>query len=482
MTQAAADSRHPPGLYVLFFTEMWERFSYYGMRALLVLYLVNALALARDQALHIYAVYTAVVYLTPILGGYIADRWLGAQRAVLVGAVVMALGHFAMAVPQLLYVALGLLVAGNGFFKPNISTLVGRLYGENDPRRDGGFTVFYMGINLGAFFSPLVCGTLGEKLGWHYGFAAAGFGMLAGLAVFSTGQRRIGAAAPAPRDWAVVAGASLAVLSLVIGVVTLWSPVAALWRAAGTGLQLTGAALLVLAAGVPLRAGRGSRPGDAAHPQTARVERDRMLVIMIVAAFVVFFWMGFEQAGGTMNLFADRHTDRLLFGWEMPASYFQAVNPLAILVLAPLFARFWVRLDAARRGPGVVQKQALGLLVLSLAFVVMGVAQGRAELHDQVGPAWLLAAYVLMTAGELCLSPIGLSMVTRLAPARLTALMMGLWFTAVAIANYFAGTLEHLLRGSGIALYWFLVATSAGAGLLLLAISPWLQRRMHGVR
>jgi len=472
VTASRAAGRQPAGLYTLFFTEMWERFSYYGMRALLVLYLVNALEIPRAQALELYAVYTALVYLTPLAGGYLADRYLGARRAVLVGGLLMALGHFAMAVPALLHLALGLLVAGNGFFKPNISHLVGGLYREGDPRRDGGFTLFYMGINLGAFLSPLVCGTLGERLGWHYGFAAAGVGMVLGLGVFLRGGHRLPGADLGWPDYRLAGAVTAVTAALVAAVVFAW-PWVSTWL---TGAGAWAAAGLFLLAGVG-GAARRERRGPGLTP----VERDRLLAILVMAFFVVFFWMGFEQAGGTMNLFADRLTDRRLGGWEVPASYFQAANPLYILLLAPLFSRLWWRLDRGRWRPSVVVKQAAGLLLLGAGFALLLVAQRRAEAQGLVGPQWLLAVYLLHTLGELCLSPIGLSMVTKLAPARWLSLLLGLWFSAMALANYLAGTLEALLAAGGLPLYGFLVASSLAAGLLLLCLAPWLSRRMHGV-
>lgn len=477
---------HPPGLYVLFFTEMWERFSYYGMRALLVLYLVEALDYARADALRLYATYTALVYLTPILGGWLADRWLGQRRAVLIGALVMALGHFAMGVPELLSLALGLLIAGNGFFKPNISTLVGGLYAPADPRRDAGFTLFYMGINLGAFFSPLVAGTLGATLGWHWGFGAAGIGMLCGLAVFVFGQPVLGGAGPPPRvpskapaqsgarDGRVVLGWTVAVTLVVAGVVYLGPRVLAVWRDLPVPAQL---ALPLIGAGLLLTGRRQRTP-----PPLSREEWQRLLALAIIAGFVIVFWMGFEQAGGTLNLFALHETDRVVFGREVPATWFQALNPLFILALAPLMSALWVRLDASRLALGPAAKQAWGMIILGLGFVVLAVAAERSVAHGPVSPLWLLGTYFLFTVGELFLSPIGLSMVTRLAPQRLAALLMGLWFTAIAIANYLAGTLEALLEGTGIPLYVFLMTSSIGAGLLLLALSPLLHRLMHGAR
>lgn len=477
---------HPRGLSTIFFTEMWERFSYYGMRALLVLYLVDHLDYARAEALELYAGYTALVYLSPILGGYLADRWLGTRRAVVAGALLMSAGHFAMAFEPLLHLALGLLVAGNGYFKPNLAALVGRLYAPGDARRDGGYTVYYMGVNLGAFLAPLVAGTLGERLGWHYGFAAAGVGMVLGLLVFALGQPRLRETGPdgAPRsarlsgaDWRLSAS-----VALITGLLV-WALVAALpWLAPWwSGLSVPGR--IAFALGLAVLVGlvsRATRAKSDAAPALTRADRGRLAAIAVIGLFWIVFWMGFEQAGGTMNLFAFQKTDRSLGGWEIPASYFQALNPLFILLLAPLFTLLWLRLDASRWALSAPAKQGLGMIILGLGFVVLAVAEARAERLGQVGPGWLLIVYLLHTTGELCLSPIGLSMVSRLAPAHLTSLVMGLWFTTLAVASYLAGTLEAMLAGSGIPLYWFLVGSSVGMGLVLLAVTPLLRRLMGG--
>src|SRR6266851_2033599 len=368
-------ARHPAGVPVLFFTEMWERFSYYGMRALLVLYLVGPLDYARADALALYGTYTGLVYLTPIFGGWLADRYLGYRKAILIGAI-----------------------------------LLGTLYRERDPRRDSGFTIFYMGINLGALLSPLVAGTLGEKIGWHWGFASAGVGMLLALAQFVLQQQKLGTAGlPAgkekldARDWFQVALISALMVPLVYGFIGFLA-----WQ----------------------------------RRSCSREEWHRVLAIAVIGACVIFFWMGFEQAGGTMNLFADRQTDRMLFGREIPASYFQSVNPLLIVLLGPLFVLMWRRWDRSRFALPAPAKMGLGMIVLGAGFVVLAIAQDRADSLGKVGPQWLLLVYLLHTLGELCLSPIGLSMVTKLAPARLAAVMMGIWFTAIAIANYLAGILE----------------------------------------
>jgi len=492
---------HPPGLRVLFFTEMWERFSYYGMRALLVLYLVNAIDYPREKALALYATYTGLVYLSPLIGGYIADKWLGTRRAVAIGAIVMALGHFAMAFPSLLIIGLGLLITGNGFFKPNISSTVGALYADGDARRDGGFTIFYMGINLGAFFSPLVCGTLGEKVGWHWGFAAAGIGMVVGLLIFIYGQDRLGyAGLPKGReasgqtwlnktDWQLIIFISFFCLCAVVLTVKLWPWVILIWVKLNLMWQTFLILFLVgLLVSFPKLVDRikiiltGLPASKQVKVSLTKHEIHRIIAIMIMAIFVIFFWMGFEQAGGSMNLFADKLTDRRLFGWEIPASYFQSINPLVIILLAPIFSLMWIRLDRSRFALSPIVKQALGMIILGCGFVVLAIAQERADVLGTVGPIWLVSVYVLHTLGELCLSPIGLSMVSKLAPRQLISILMGIWFTAMALANYLAGTLEAILSGSGIPMYWFLVASSVGAGILLLLISPILHRLMHGVR
>jgi proton-dependent oligopeptide transporter, POT family len=483
--EAAPRERQPRALSTIFFTEMWERFSYYGMRALLVLYLVHAMGYQRSDALELYAVYTALVYLSPLIGGYLADRYLGTRKAILIGGITMALGHFAMAFPPLLHLALGLLIAGNGFFKPNLATLLGTYYREHDARRDPGFTIYYMGVNLGAFFSPLVAGTLGERVGWHYGFASAGVGMCLGLAQFVWGRDRLGTnGLPAGKarldrtDWMHVLVISAAMIPLVYAVMGAWAVLGPAWNALGGVGKLVVTAIVVAAlwfGGNHL----GGRKSAAVEPLT-REEWHRILAILVMGLFVIFFWMGFEQAGGTMNLFADQQTDRNLFGWEIPASYFQAINPLAIFILGLPFAALWLRIDRTRFALSTPTKMALGLVMLGLGFVVLGIAQGRADVVGKVGPQWLFFAYVLHTVGELCLSPVGLSMVTKLAPARVAALMMGIWYLANAAANYLAGTLEEILKGSSFPLYWFLVGSSIGAGLVLLAITPVIKRMMHG--
>jgi POT family proton-dependent oligopeptide transporter len=541
----SAHRSHPPGLYVLFGAEAWERFSYYGMRALLVLYLVNQLKFPREQALVIYGTYTALVYVAPLIGGYLADRVLGRRKAILIGGLVMALGHLAMAFEPLLFPALGLLIVGNGFFKPNIVTIVGGLYEEGDARRDGAFTIFYMGINLGAFWSPIVCGLLGEKVGWHFGFSAAAVGMTIGLAQFIRGQRHLGTVGLPPKRTAALESAALpatapAVLSkkdyFEVGI---WTVVAcgfvflalALWSVAGPSWgALTTSVKGVLAAGVfsvfCFQLFRGA----------SRTEVQQLIALIVLCCFNIFFWMGFEQAGGTMTLFADKQTERhaslatfvvvalaialcgynfwrstrnetsgralwvalsgmfavlgvAFLGWgvwslrggstpELPASLFQSINPLLIVALAPSFSLLWERLDSGRFRTSTPTKMAVGMVVLGLGFIVMFFGQSLAG-FGKVSPAWLAIVYAFHTVGELCLSPIGLSMVTKLAPARVSSLAMGFWLGSSAIANYLAGSLEGILERWHTPIYGFLIVSSIAPALLLLVLTPALKQWMH---
>lgn len=495
---------HPVGLYVLFGAEMWERFSFYGMRALLVLYLTKHLTFSRGEALDVYATYTGLVYLTPLLGGVLADKFLGQRKAILIGGTLMALGHFAMAFEPLLYYALGLLVLGNGFFKPNISTMVGQLYPQGDARRDSAYTIFYMGINLGAFFSPLVCGSLGEKVGWHYGFGAAGVGMVFGLLVFTWMQRTLGtqgfppgegSAAErrlSPVDWVHVALLSAFGVALVYAAIRPAGAIAGRVPPGAGKLVVLGywIALALVMGFITAFVTRGGRsaltnlPATGAADETdapfSRVEWQRVAVVLIVAVFSIVFWMGFEQAGGTLTLFADQKTDRVVMGREFPASWYQSVNPLLIFILAPLFMILWPALDRTRFRLTSTAKMGVGLLLLAGGFVVMAQADRTATAAGKAGPEWLAGVYFLFTLGELCLSPIGLSLVNKLAPRRIASLMMAVWFTCTFFANYLAGKLESLLEGRHVNLWTFLIFTSVVPGLILLALTPVLRKLGHG--
>jgi POT family proton-dependent oligopeptide transporter len=480
---ATTRPRQPKGLAVIFMTEMWERFSYYGMRALLVLYLVKALGYKDGDAQVLYGTYTGLVYVTPLIGGWIADKWLGMRLAAVIGGVVMMLGHFAMAVPSLLHVALGLLIIGNGFFKPNTSSMVGELYdGVHDSRRDGGYTIFYMGINLGATLSPFVCGTLGEKVGWHYGFAAAGVGMAFGLFALLNFQRLIGRAglrddqqAVSWKDLPTIATWTIASIALVYGVLAVWPVIEGFPLA---GKVVGGIALIAAAIWLPRVLGSKKEKVEAAEPLTS-AQRTRVIALCVVAFFAIFFWMGFEQAGGSMNLFADKLTDRVVFGFEIPASWFQSINPWLILVLAPFFSLMWTAVNRSRLPLPDTAKQGLGIVVLGLSFIVMYMAQMRAGSLGPVSPLWLFFAYALQTVGELMLSPIGLAVTSRSAPARITSLMMGVWLLSSSVGSKLAGNLENLMQGTGIQPYLFLTISSIAMGVLMLLLTPVLHKMLE---
>ena len=488
---------HPKGLYVLFATEMWERFSYYGMRALLVLYLTAQLlnggfALDRTTALEIYAIFTGLVYLTPIVGGLLADKILGQRKAIFIGGILMALGQFTLAYSQmgdvaartwLLHLGLGVLIIGNGFFKPNISTMVGKLYSDQDPRKDSAFTIFYMGINLGAFLAPLVCGYLAVQFGWAYGFGAAGIGMILGTVWFAVQGRLLGNVGFAPnrdikskepltlggKDWSHIFMFIVSSLILVYGILVLWGNIGEGAKSLITTVMAVIGALAL--AYIIFSNTKGS------------VEWKRVGVIFILCFFNIFFWAGFEQAGGTFNLFAENNTNRMIFGWEMPTAWFQSVNSIWIISLAPIVSVLWLSLSRIGKNPNIPVKFALGLIFLGLGFVVMSAANAAAQGGNMVSPMWLVGVYFIHTVAELCLSPIGLSMISKLAPQKIVAVMMGLFFASIALANYMAGVLESILKNylPDMQLFSFLTLTSISAGIILLLLSPVLKKLMSGV-
>ncbi len=433
---------HPRGLGLLFVVEMWERFSYYGMRALLVLYLVNALQWRTADAAALYGTYTSLVYLTPLIGGFLADKLLGTRGAMVLGAIIISAGHFALALPGMtpFYAGLGLIIIGTGFFKPNVSTQVGQMYRPGDPRRDAGFTIFYMGVNTGAAIGPLVCGYLAqsERFGWHWGFAAAGVGMVLGLLTYLWGRERympgIGLRrVPPPQAAAGAPGGAPA-----------GTPTRTLALDAAGG-ALAGAALGGLASSWGLQqVVMGGVVGAALAVTvlgTHGDERRRVLAIFLTAFFVVFFWAAYEQAGSSMNLFADKFTDLTVLGWAFPSSWFQSVNAIFIVMFGPLFAALWVGLARRGREPSTPLKMVLGLALLGVGFLFLVVGGGRADGGVKVSPVWLVLAYAFHTFGELCLSPVGLSYVTKIAPVRFASLLMGAWYLANAAANKLAGAL-----------------------------------------
>ncbi|MGV3530661.1 MAG: peptide MFS transporter [Flavisolibacter sp.] len=527
---ASTGKGHPKGLYVLFFTEMWERFSYYGMRAILVLFMVKILQFDSVFASGIYGNFTAVVYLTPLIGGMISDRFWGNRRSILVGGILMAIGQFIlffcaslvssnMDLAKILFVTgLTALVIGNGFFKPNISTMVNQLYAPGDKRVDAAFSIFYMGINLGAFFSPLICGGLAEKIDFRWGFFAAGVGMVLGIIVFqllknkyivTSDGKPIGGK---PEKVAAPEGTSEVTpydregmfseqhdpkldkaprkSEFTTGRIVTWVGIyAALWLFFLFVVNFNWISSLVFATSI------GAAGFIITDPNLSRVERDRIIVIYIAAFFVIFFWSAFEQAGASLTLFADQQTDRTIFGFEVPASWFQSVNPLAIIVFAPLFASFWIKLGKKDKEPSSPVKQSIGLFLLAIGYLVIAVGVKGVGPMERASMFWLLGMYVLHTWGELCLSPIGLSMVARLAPVRLASLLMGVWFLSNAMANDFAGMLSKLYPegGTTTSLFGYQIETlndffmifvvfSGVAALILFLLSKKMLKMMHGLR
>jgi POT family proton-dependent oligopeptide transporter len=479
---------HPRGLSTLFFTEMWERFSYYGMRALLILFMTASVAdggLGFDTPVAgaVYGLYTSMVYLTTLPGGWLADRLIGQRNAVFYGGVLIACGHFSMAFPSLatFYLGLALIVIGTGLLKGNVSVIVGQLYTPQDTRRDAGFSIFYMGINLGAFVAPLVCGYLGQEVNWHYGFAAAGIGMVIGLIQYTMGGKYLGdagvrpAGAGTPEEfgrrkqrtilWSAVSAAALAAFGI-----------AAYTGAIGvTPTQISdgaGYVLLVVTVGFFVWL---FLSGD-----WTREERNRLYAITVFFVAAALFWSLFEQAGSTLNLFADRDTRTTFLGFSYPSSWFQSVNSLFVWTLAPVFAWLWISLGS--REPSTSIKFSLGLVLVGAGFGVLVFGARLAEGGVQVSPLWLIAVYLLHTAGELCLSPVGLSAMTKLAPARIAGLMMGVWFLATAVGNFIAGRLAGFYEALPLPdLFTTIAMFGIGAGVLLLLVSPFLKRLMGGV-
>jgi POT family proton-dependent oligopeptide transporter len=480
---------HPRGLSTLFFTEMWERFSYYGMRALLILYMTASVAaggLGFDTAAAgaIYGLYTSMVYMTSLPGGWVADRLIGQRRAVLYGGMLIACGHFSMAFPTLatFYLGLTLIVIGTGLLKGNVGVIVGRLYREDDTRRDAGFSIFYMGINLGAFIAPLVCGYLGQRVNWHVGFAAAGVGMVAGLVQYVAGAKYLGDAGvhPAPPDSPAAAarlrsrmtiwgGLALAAIVLfAIGTYTGAIPIAATQIADAAGYFLL---LITIAFFAWLFFGGQWTP----------LERRRLYAIGALFVAATLFWSEFEQAGSTLNLFGDRATRTSILGWTFPSSYYQSLQPLFIIAFAPVFAWLWIRLG--RREPSSPAKFGVGLLFVGSGFALLVAAAALAAGGVRVAPWWLVVTYLLHTFGELSLSPVGMSAVTRLAPARVTGLMMGLWYLAISVGNFIGGRLSSLYGSMPLPrLFGAIAAVGIVAGLAMFALTPSVKRLMGEVK
>jgi proton-dependent oligopeptide transporter, POT family len=450
---------HPKGLYVLFVTEMWERFSYYGMRAIFVLFLTKALLFDKAFGSNIYGSYTGLVYLTPLIGGYMADRYWGNRKSIIIGGILMAIGQFFMFMSGsffdnidtariLMMVGLTSLIIGNGFFKPNISTMVGQLYPKGDKRIDSAFTIFYMGINLGAFFAPLVCGFLGDTGSpgdFKWGFLAACCGMILSLILFISLKDKyivtpeglpIGSTPNRNREPADIDTAAEVKSEFTNGQIATWIFIEialfSLFYFLGQGVIGSFIFSLSIAA-----------PGFIISDRSlTKIEKERIWVIFIVAFFVIFFWAAFEQAGAALTFFAEEQTNRELFGTVIPASYFQSINAVAIVIFASAFVALWGFLGRKNMEPASPYKQSIGLFLLAIGYLVIAFGVKGIDPSTKVSMIWLVSLYVIHTFGELCLSPIGLSMVNKLAPVKFASLLMGVWFLSTASANKFAGTLS----------------------------------------
>jgi proton-dependent oligopeptide transporter, POT family len=490
---------HPRGLSTLFFTEMWERFSYYGMRAILILFMTAPIAAGGLQfdvakAGVIYGTYTALVYMLSLPGGWLADRFLGQRRATLYGGVVIMLGHISLAIPSMatFYTGLGLVVIGTGLLKPNVSTMVGQLYGTQDARRDAGFSLFYMGINTGAFLAPLACGWLAQsqefkgilssvgvapETSWHWGFGMAAIGMFLGLVQYLSGWKHLGNAGLEPVRPENEAARVQQKRVLQIGIATVAGLAALLGLLSVTGVLRIKAEALGNAFGVILLLITVIFfLWMFTVAKWTPAERKRLVVVLVLFLGAAVFWSVFEQQGSTLNLFAERNTDTTVFGYRFPASWFQSLNALFIITLAPVFAWLWVRLGP--RNPPELVKFTIGLVLVGLGFAVLIIAAKLVETGVRVSPLWLACTYLLHTAGELCLSPVGMSAVTRLAPARIAGLTMGVWFLALSVGNYLGGRVAGLYEGFSLPELFGTVAVYALAAAVILALLIRPVRRM----
>lgn len=477
---------HPRGLFMLFFVEMWERFSFYGMRAILVLYLTKHFLLGDEPAYAIYGAYTSLVYVTPIVGGYIADKLLGARRAVMAGGVFITLGHLVLALVEGprgvqgatlsgFYMGLALIIVGTGFLKGNISALVGKLYARDDIRRDGAFSIFYMGINTGAFVGPILIGILGETVGWGWGFGAAGIGMALGLVTYLFLQHELHGAGESPvphtlaarsaiglsNEWLIYLGAFVAVFGA-------WQLVDA------QGLV---AILLVVASVVTV-----GYILYTAVLKLPREERDRVFAALFLAALSPLFWALFEQTGSSLTIYTDQQVERSILGISIPASVFQSVNPFFIITLAPVFGWLWVTLAKKGREPSAAVKFGIGLILVGLGFFALILGAPSAGLTPAI---FVILLYMLHSMAELCFSPIGLSSMTRLSVPSMTGLMMGTWFLATAAGNFLAGIIAQATGGEGagpaqvLAVYGRIGWFAMGVGVVVLVLAPFVTKLMH---
>jgi len=479
---------HPKGLFVLFFAEMWERFSYYGMRALLIFYLTQHWLYSDGEASVIYGAYTALVYITPVIGGYLADRWLGQRKAVLYGAVLLTFGHFLMgfegdggqdaASLNIFWLALAFIIVGSGFLKANISVIVGQLYPRTDVRRDGAYTIFYMGINLGAALGSILCGYLGQTYGWSYGFGAAGFGMLLGLIVFVIFKPLLlgrGESSDPAKLSSTVMGIKFEWLLYLSGLVA----VAIVWwlvqnqSVVGSLLGVAGGILVLYVLGTAVI----KLPAE---------DRDRIFAAMFLILGSILFWALFEQAGSSLNLFTDRHVDR----GGVPASVFQSINAIYIVLLAPLFAGLWTWLGRKGMEPSTPVKFGLAMMQLGLGFLVLKWGAEAVGMENATPVIFIFLIYLFHTTGELCLSPVGLSAMNRLAPAHMASLIMGTWFFASATGNFAAGLIASATgsenasgEGAGkelvMSVYGTIGLYAIGFGILVVIVSPLIKKLMH---
>ena len=503
-TQEETFFGHPKGLFILFFTEMWERFSFYGMKALLIFYLTKYHLFSDNSGNLLIGSYAALVYAVPVIGGFIADKYLGFRKAIIFGGIMLVLGHLGMAFEgnaatrsmtgeiirdnqalQIFYFSLSLIIVGVGFLKANISSLVGELYKAGDKRRDSGFTIFYMGINLGSFLATIICAWLGEKYGWSYGFGAAGIGMFLGLITFISGKRFLHgkgeSSAPEflektsfgfKNEWLIYIASALSALFF-------WQMVQS-HDAVSWILKIAGGISFLYIV-------------YFSATQLSGKERDQLIALTILIIFTIVFWALFEQAYTSLNLFADRIIDRNVFGFELTAGQFLSFNALFIILLAPVFAWLWVKLG--KYNPNTAVKFAFALILVGLGFgsLVLGI-----NISDtgKVAAFWLILTYLLHTCGELSLSPVGLSAVTKLSPVKIVGFMMGVWFLATASSEFIASILANiasidtssgtapdlnLAKQSYLKLFEYLFYTGIGFGILLLILSPIIKKLMHGV-
>lgn len=496
MTKTRTFFGHPWGLLTLFSTEMWERFNYYGMRALLMLFLTASFAsggfgLEQNAAQVIYGVFTALVYVTPIIGGILADKILGQRKSIYIGALSMAIGQLLLTYSAIIsadmlefkqnifFIGLGVLICGNGFFKPNISTMVGDLYESSDPRRDGAFTLFYMGINIGATLGPFAAGWLGEGISWEYGFLASAVAMLIGFTWFFMSHKALGATGMPPKykktKTRLLPKDSVDIALYIVGIIVLVSIVVIGWK-------VTPKIILNIIVALCAIGGVGYLGFSIFKNTSGKTEWSRVAVILVLALANIFFWSGYEQAGSTFNIFIRDQVDRTIGDFEIPAAWFQMINAIFVVLFAPLFAVLWAKLDKMKLNPNTPMKFSWSLFLLSAGFVVMALANERASNGILVSPMWLVLVFLLHVFGELFMSPIGLSMVTRLSPVKLVSTMMGVWMGSFAFGNYLAAMLKPIVEKFDLPLFWFIAIETAFVGVILAIAAPFLKRMMRGLR